>query len=492
MRVFTSKIRFYGSIAMAIGVALSVAVYWIFQSEVSQLFRLAAIQMLVIIFLLATRFYIKDTHWRIWILLVLIGVVTGVLRLGVAAVPFSESDFTDILNDESEVVIDVEVQVLDAKETSWGWSVRFDQLRLDNEWIDQGGIVFCETQLNYVRFEKVRFYGVQKLDLHEFHGNKYLRFECTENFKQTTSPQMITKILYLRNSFLTNVREKFLEPQASLIYGLLIGKSSSFSSKLSENLRMSGTTHIVAVSGYNVMLLFVVVKVLFSRIGRRILVLSVFLFGAFYVFFSGFTPPVIRAVIMTLISVLLFEVGKPAQGINILLVTLVSMFFLDPSMFGSVSFQLSFAALVGIILIPEYMNLSGKSKLSIISEGFVTTLFAFVSTLPLILFYFGGAPVVALVSNVIILPLVSILTVLSAIIVPLVLALPVFDGLFVFVLDSLARVIVGLIVFFGERFDFLYINIEINVWITVMLYVLLGSVLLYIRRIRMPSKEWVL
>jgi len=201
------------------------------------------------------------------------------------------------------------------------------------------------------------------------------------------------------------------EPHVSFVSGLLFGGSSSLSRDLRDDFSRTGTSHIMAASGYNVAifsaLLFLVLRR--SFFGKRRAIILVGVLVVLYVLIAGATPPVIRAGIMALIALLGVWLGREQSMRNVLVVAAALMLLGNPRLlFDDVGFQLSLLATIGLVslapkiqpwfeFIPNVMQ---------VRESFVASVAAIIITTPLLLWHFGTISIVAPLVNLLILPFI--------------------------------------------------------------------------------------
>jgi competence protein ComEC len=217
----------------------------------------------------------------------------------------------------------------------------------------------------------------------------------------------------LRELISQAVRQSLPEPQASLLLGMILGVRSGFPSDFYEALRVTGTLHIVVVSGFNITVLinalgrglsFLALKVRFL-----IIALAIFLF----VFLVGFEAPVVRAAIMGVTALLGTVLGRQKDALRAFLVAGAVMLIFNPEWFSDLNFQLSFLATLGLIvfvpLIDHFVPWSGAP----LREDLITTLSAQVLVWPLIAYSFGQFSVLSPLVNALILWTVPISTTLG-------------------------------------------------------------------------------
>ena len=199
-----------------------------------------------------------------------------------------------------------------------------------------------------------------------------------------------------------------------LAKGLLLGGSQGFSSEFSNAIKNSGTSHLVAVSGYNVsiitIILFRYIRAAFSR--RSAIIFSI-IFLVCFCLLSGATASVVRASLMGLMYIIAKIIGRRGAIINSLFVAAFFMLILNPFALWDIGFELSFMATFGLIFLGEPMiklffgrlkDGTAKDVASTLCETISAQLF----TLPILLSAFGKISIIAPIANVLILLLVPL------------------------------------------------------------------------------------
>lgn len=201
------------------------------------------------------------------------------------------------------------------------------------------------------------------------------------------------------------------EPHSSLLVGLLYGAQSTMPDKWQEAFRRSGTMHIVAVSGYNVMLVSsVLMSVLTFTLFKRQHAYLVVLVGiALFTVLAGGDAAVVRAAIMGALVLSAQQIGRPSSALTLLLVAATVMTMFRPRLLlDDAGFHLSFLAAAGLIwLAPVYL-----SHLTFLPGFFrrttAETAAAITTTMPIMIWNFHQWSWAALLSNIIVVPLVPI------------------------------------------------------------------------------------
>lgn len=216
-------------------------------------------------------------------------------------------------------------------------------------------------------------------------------------------------LIGVRSAFEDRLEVALPEPHASLASGLLLG-IQELPDDLSESFRRTGTSHIVAASGYNVGLVLAMLMGGLAMFLKRQKAFWFLLVGVLlYVLLAGAEAAVLRAGIMGATVLLARQTGRATSPRNILLLAVVVMLVGNPRLLrDDVGFQLSMLATIGLLVLAPYF---GK-RFSFLPESFgirealASTCAATIFTLPIVLWNFGAPSLVAPIANLLVLPLV--------------------------------------------------------------------------------------
>lgn len=231
------------------------------------------------------------------------------------------------------------------------------------------------------------------------------------------------------------VLEKTLpSPMSGLAAGILLGVKGQMPYEFYQQLIKTGTLHIVAASGFNVMVVVSVLMALAKKVWRRGAAIGVGVAGiVFYVLLSGASASVVRAGIMGSLTLIAYYFGRPAEARRLLWVTAGAMLLFNPLYIVNVGFQLSVAATAGLLYIEPWMRVLSSRANSrdpsttvgmtndvvgmtgkFLSDYLYPTLAATIATMPIILYHFGRVSLISPLANILILPLVPLIMLLSA------------------------------------------------------------------------------
>lgn len=203
---------------------------------------------------------------------------------------------------------------------------------------------------------------------------------------------------------------RLLPPErAAFMSGLTIGETEGFSAVLREEFRRTGTSHLVALSGYNIAIIAQAIAAVAGLIFARRAAFAAATAGIFiFVLMTGAEASVVRAGIMGFLVLLADQAGRLYSFRNAIAVAAFLMVLANPYVLRlDVGFQLSFAAVAGIVYVkPALMGIFRIPH----TPGFLgwrenlwTTISAQVAVLPILLFVFGSFSLLSILVNLLVL-----------------------------------------------------------------------------------------
>lgn len=210
--------------------------------------------------------------------------------------------------------------------------------------------------------------------------------------------------------------ESDLELYAGENYGILkaliLGDKSSIDDGTYEIFSSSGIAHILSVSGLHVGFIVALMVFLLNKfkVSSKVQFFSSAIFLLLYCTICGFASSVVRASVMSLCFMLSMLTGEKSDGLSNLGLAGTILILLNPLSVYNIGFQLSFLAVLGIMLLisPLEMLLSKIHLPKVIGSSIAVTISAELATLPVVSSVFGSLPKFSIVINLVLLPLFSI------------------------------------------------------------------------------------
>lgn len=217
----------------------------------------------------------------------------------------------------------------------------------------------------------------------------------------------------------STIAQLISEPQAALLTGILLGNDNGLPPDLEEAFRLTGMTHIIAISGFNIAILVaILVRLAEPFLSRRGSVIFALVGISLYTVLVGADASVVRAALMGGIYLLTNRwLGRPNFAFASLFLAGFVMTVIRPFTLWDVGFQLSFAATLSLMLYADPLTRWVRHGLErwlyrdwveqvmgVLSEAVILTIAAQILTLPLMVGYFGQLSLISLLANALILP----------------------------------------------------------------------------------------
>ncbi|MDD5693170.1 MAG: ComEC/Rec2 family competence protein [Patescibacteria group bacterium] len=291
----------------------------------------------------------------------------------------------------------------------------------------------------------------------------------------------IKGVLYsLRSAFNEALKEVLPQEESGLASGLILGEKTLISPEFTRALQNSGTSHIIALSGYNITIILSLFVAFRIHLSRRLNLLLPICFIILFIIMTGASASIVRAGIMGMMPVLAKYLGRNNNSFIAILFSATVMVLFNPFIvLYDVGFQLSFAALCGMIYLGPIISKWFTKLPEIINFTLSETLGAQVATLPLLLYYFGRASIISPISNLVILSLVPLGMLISFVIGVCYMTLPILGQLVAIPGYFILHLFYVLINFFGDLpYASTQIKIESPFWLFVSYLIILDIIYL--------------
>ena len=197
--------------------------------------------------------------------------------------------------------------------------------------------------------------------------------------------------------------------KAAFMSGLTLGATAEFSEEFEEKLRLTGTSHMVALSGYNISVIGYAVLLALSRwFSRRGTLIATFFVILGFVVMTGAEASVVRAAIIGILIMIADQAGRQYYFRNALALAAFLMVLFNPKVLVfDLGFQLSFLAIIGIAylrpLLKKWLRMKDEPGILNWRDNFLTTTSAQIAVLPLLLSNFGYFSPISILANILIL-----------------------------------------------------------------------------------------
>jgi competence protein ComEC len=303
-----------------------------------------------------------------------------------------------------------------------------------------GDFIRCETRLRKpVNFNNPGGFNYEKhLRLEKISYSGFMRDESKWIVLREGQGNALKSSL---EAFRSSIRERISRnapfPERTVLSAMILGDSKEIPQSILEKFNMTGTSHILAVSGFNVGLIALwtiwVMRWLFKRSEYLLLrfnviklsLVSAFLPVLFYTFVAGAGMSILRATLMAMVFMTATLLDRRQDMINTLAAAAILILIISPEALYDLSFQLSFAAVAAILLInPLFTGFSMETGFFLESSPkaiwlykirgqvglfLIPTISATLGTLPILAFYFNRLSLIVIPANAVLVPILGLL-----------------------------------------------------------------------------------
>lgn len=263
-------------------------------------------------------------------------------------------------------------------------------------------------------------------------------------------------ISYSKTWLTKRIKSSLPEEEANLGTSYLLGEKGGLSDSFKDSLRIAGLTHIVVASGAHLSIIVSLVRKLFGKISRRVGLIFAIVFVLIFMGLVGWTPSILRAGIMAILTLTAWYVGRKFEAWRLILITAAITLLINPLFISDLGWQFSFTSYAGIMILGPKLTkyYYGKKKPGFFGSTIITTIAATLLVAPISLYNFGSLSLVSIIANLLILPTLSIamgLTFLAGIFA----GVPFLGVITSFVAGKILRLHIIIIEFIGSKGYFL-------------------------------------
>jgi len=230
--------------------------------------------------------------------------------------------------------------------------------------------------------------------------------ECEDIDKIRAGNPLVNNLTDARSIMEDRIDNILNEPQSSLLCGILFGSDRLLDKDFEEGIRSAGVSHIISASGYNITIMSLAVSKVFSFLPKKKEIVVTIIVIWLFAIFSGLSPSIIRACIMSSISLIALIYGRNNTVHIALPLTAFIFLVINPLVIFDVGFQLSISSMAGLIYVSPILEKLLPKK-QFVKDNLLSTMSCTISTIPISVYTFKTLSMWSIPANMMILPVVQ-------------------------------------------------------------------------------------
>jgi competence protein ComEC len=416
-----SKILFYFCISSILGIFLN------------SLINISQPVLLGFLILAVFLIFILWKHRKLVVIgFCLIFLVLGIWKHQAAEVKISESELRNFNDKSGSIIL---IGIIDEEPILKEKSQNFD---LETETLEFGGkilkisgkvLVTVTRYPEYKYGDKLKITGQLKTPekLEGFNYKDYLAkdgiysvmaFPKIEKIDENYGNSVIKTLISFKNKLKESLNRVIPQPHSAFLEALLFGEEQNISKEWKDKLNLTGTRHLTAVSGMNITIISAILLNFLLILGlwrNQAFYFSVIIL-ILYILMIGAPASVVRAGIMAILFLIGQHFGRLSSASRAIIIAAAFMLFQNPLLLRlDVGFQLSFLGVMGLIYLqPIFSDLFKKIPNFLqLRNNLAATISAQIFTFPILIYNFGRITILSPISNILILPLIPLVTILG-------------------------------------------------------------------------------
>lgn len=252
------------------------------------------------------------------------------------------------------------------------------------------------------------FNNLDNMEYDDFNYGRYIKSIGYKGIVYIKSYKIVGKnTLYSKlgeiKSYIRNTSRYLYKKNSDFLNSVIIGERENLSLEEKDMFSVTGTSHVIAISGLHTGIFCGMIAFLMRKIDSIYKLVILFIIIWLYSLMVGSPPSIIRSIAFITTLYLSVFLDRKQDSISILALVGILLVINNPYIIYNVSFQLSFLATLSIIYFYGYINHYIKIKLISL------TLSANILTLPIIYYNFKGIPILSVIGNMIIVPFIGVI-----------------------------------------------------------------------------------
>lgn len=417
-------------------IGILIAIYFptqVFYSLITSLVLVVLYGLLLSIKSISSNYKLK------WMFGVLIHLTLFSLGYSITNVKTNKNQPFNIVQEDNQVMIGEIISPPKKTDRTVKTTINVVGFKSQKKWVPSDGKVILFLQKdslaetlqigNYISFTPKIENIPDPKNPNEFDYKRYLSFHLIhqQSFLKSNNWKLINTIYHnslisyaekIRSNLITILQQNGLrENNLGVAAALILGYKNDIDAQLKSDYSNAGVMHVLAVSGLHVGIIYMVFNFLFRFLERfkyglffKPLIILLIIWG--YTLITGLSPSVLRAAIMFSLIVLAKLINRNNNIFNTLAASAFILLLYNPYYILDVGFQLSYIAVIGIVIIQPWISSFFKPKNTVVNYFWELTsvsLAAQIITFPIGLFYFHQFPNYFLLANLLVIPLALII-----------------------------------------------------------------------------------
>ncbi len=294
----------------------------------------------------------------------------------------------------------------------------------------------------------------------------------------------------LRRRIISNIRESGMnERELHVVSALILGQQQEIAADIIEDYRLAGAVHILSVSGLHVGFIILFIDFLLKPLPNtrrwrflKLIVTIISLWG--FAFLAGLSPSVIRSAAMFSLLTCGNFMRRGSNIFHTLIASAILILLVEPMFLFDVGFQLSYSALFFILWLQPELDRLWSPKFRVVKYFwtiFTVSVAAQIGTFPLSVYYFHQFPGLFFITNLVIIPFLSIVMILGVIVI-IFAASGILPQILTQILDWCIVAMNAIIGNISDYEQFVFTGIPMNAELMAAIYLALISTVIWIKR----------
>lgn len=283
---------------------------------------------------------------------------------------------------------------------------------LNSNAIHPGDYIHFDGSVNNRPAYKIPFMNASGINAYVTYSHKNSTLTSTSSGSAAITKDSSLRMVPVKMKYrLVEALTKLDVQGGAFISGLLTGYTGDIDPNTKTAFMDLGLTHILAVSGFNLGILYLFVRMLTKNFNARLKYLTILIVCFAYTCFTGFEPSITRAFVMLFIAMTAKILNRYYDPVTGTVITAWGMLMTNCFLIFSYGFLLTFTATLGILLFTKEFEVRLPERITFGRSELAVCMSAFFSTLPIILWIKGSISILSLGVNLLVSPLVSVLTI---------------------------------------------------------------------------------